>query len=122
MADELNMRREAIAREVHTIREGLDRLAVPSVEALPAAAENAEKEAAVAAEAEKNAEAARRTAQELLNLNNDFAELDKRRENRDNAKKAAEGDRGLQARLDMAVKAEKARNDGDREGTISEIL
>ncbi len=113
MADELNMRREAIAREVQTIREGLDRLAVPSVEALPAVVEIAEKEALDATEAEKSAEAARRTAQELLNLNNDFAELDKRRENRDSAKKAAEGDHDLQVRLDMAVKAEKARKPHD---------
>ena len=109
MADELNGRKDAIAREDQTIREGLDRLAVPSVEALPAAVENAEKEALDAAEAEKAAEAARKQAQEQADLNRDYTELDKRLANLDNARKAAGGDHDLQVRLEMAVKAEKAR-------------
>ena len=113
MADELNARRDDIAREAQTIREGLDRLQVSAVEELPAALENAEKEAQDAAAAEKEAETAKQTAQALLNLNNDFAELDKRLKNRDSARKAAEGDHDLQARLNMAVKAEKARKPHD---------
>ena len=113
MAEELNGRKDIIAREDQTIREGLERLEVPSVEALPGAAENAERETEAAAEAEKRAEETKKKAQAQLNLNEDFAELDKRLATRDKAKKAAEGDRDLQVRLDMAVRAEKVRKPHD---------
>ena len=113
MAKELNGRENEIAREAQTIREGLDRLLISSVEELPAAVEKAEKEALDAALAEKSADAAKTLAQEMRDLNNDYSELDKRLKNRDNARKAAEGDHDLQVRLDMAVKAEKARKPHD---------
>ena len=113
MAEELNGRRDAIARDLQTIREGLDRLEVSAVEELPAAVTDAENDAAAAAETEKNAKAAKDQAQKLLDLNKDFAELDKRLGNLDRAKKAAEGDHSLQVRLEMAVKAEKARKPHD---------
>lgn len=113
MADELNERRDAISREVQTIREGLERLQVSSAEELPAAVANAEREAADAENAEKSAETVKKQAQELVTLNGEFTELDKRLTNRDNAKKAAEGDHDLQVRLDMALKAEKARKPHD---------
>ena len=60
MAKELNERENGIAREVQTIREGLERLQVASVEALPEAVENAEKEAGEAATAEKHADAVKK--------------------------------------------------------------
>ena len=113
MAKELNERENEIAREVQTIRDGLERLQVASVEALPEAVENAENEAREAAAAEKRADAVKKQAQELVALSNDFAELDKRLANRDKAKQASEGDHDLQVRLDMAVKAEKARKPHD---------
>ena len=83
------------------------------MEELPAAAAEAEKEAEEAAAAEKAAEAAKQQAQELRDLNNDYAELDRRLKKLDDAKKAAEGDHGLQVRLDMAVRAEKAHRPHD---------
>ena len=113
MADELNGRKGAIDREDQTIREGLARLQASAVEELPAAAAEAEKEAEEAAAAEKAAEAAKQQAQELRDLNNDYAELDRRLKKLDDAKKAAEGDHGLQVRLDMAVRAEKAHRPHD---------
>lgn len=113
MAKELNGRENEIAREVQAIREGLDRLLVASVEELPSAVEKAEKEAQEAAAAEKSADAAKKLAQGLRDLNNDFTELDKRLERRETARKAAEKDRDLRVRLDMAVKAEKARKPHD---------
>ena len=113
MADELNGRKDAIAREDQTIRDGLNRLQVASVEELPAAVAEAERKAEEAGAAEKSADAAKKQAQELRDLNNEFAELDRRLRNRDNAKKAAEGDHDLQVRLEMAVKAEKARKPHD---------
>ena len=113
MAKELNERENGIAREVQTIREGLERLQAASVEALPEAVENAEKEAGEAAAAEKRADAVKKQAQELLNLKNDYAELDRRLEKREIAGKAAEGDHGLEVRLEMAVRAEKARKPHD---------
>lgn len=113
MAKELNERENGIAREIQTIREGLERLQAASVEALPEAVENAEKEAGEAAAAEKHADAVKKQAQELLNLKNDYAELDRRLEKREIAGKAAEGDHGLEVRLEMAVRAEKARKPHD---------
>ena len=113
MAEELNGRRDAIARETQTIREGLDRLEVSSVEELPAAVADAEKAAEEAAAAERGAEAAKTRAQELRDLNSDYTELDRRLENRERARAAAGGDRDLQVRLEMAVKAEKARKPHD---------
>lgn len=113
MAEELNGRREAIAKESQTIQEGLDRLRLTSVAELPDAVTNAEKDAVEAAAAEKAAEARKNQAKAMVDLSRDYAELDKRRERLESARKAAEEDHGLKVRLDMAVRAEKARQPHD---------
>ncbi len=122
MAKELNGRENEIAREVQTIRDGLERLLVNSVEALPAAVKDAENAALDAAAAEKSADAAKKQAQAMRDLNNDYSELDKRLKNLENARKAAEGDHGLQVRLEMAGKAEKARKPHDDREQAAENL
>ena len=122
MADELNSRRDEIARESQTIQEGLNRLQAGSVAELPEALKAAEQAAECAAEAEKAAEEAKKQAQALLNLNDDYRELDKRREKLESSRKAAADDHAVQVRLEMAQKAEKARRPHDEWDQAGEAL
>ena len=109
MAEELNARKTGIDREMLAIREGLDRLQLSAVSELPEALAHAEEEEVKAAAAEQAAADGTQKARALLELDQGFAELDRRREKMETAGKTAAGDRELQTRLDMAQRAEKAR-------------
>lgn len=109
MADEVNARRSGIEREDQAVREGLNRLQAGSVEELPEKVKCAEQALEGAGAAEKSAEQALRKAREQVQLKDEFAELDRRAEELEKAKKNAAEDREKRTLLEMAEKAEKAR-------------
>ena len=108
MAAEVKERRDDIARETQRIRDGLARLGLDTADALPEALRGAEAAAEEAAGKERRAAEEKEAAQAVLQVKNDFAELDARAAKLAAAQAAAEGDRALRVRLEMAVKAEKA--------------
>ncbi len=113
MAEELRARREEIDRESQTLQEGLKRLGIPSVAELPQAITQARAEAENAGKAEAAAKEQKERARKRLELSREYLELDRRQQRLDAATRASEGDRGLQTRLEMAGRAEKARRPHD---------
>lgn len=109
MNDEVNARRNGTERETQAIAEALKVLQVNTVEELPEAVRQAAEEAGAKAEEERKAGEERARAQALLGLKKEFQELDRRTGRLAEARQAAADDPRLRARLEMARRAEKAR-------------
>ncbi len=109
MADEVRNRKKDIELENQEIRLGLSKLGIDSIDGLPAALQQAEKEEEEAKKAEEAADKEKNKAQARKEEKAEFQQLDRLAESLEKAKKTAEDDHRLAVRLEMAEKAEKAR-------------